>query len=386
MNHAPRRSLLVVLALLLVVAGCSAPQDLRTHATAESGTRVDELPSRTFGGLEGLSLTVSPQRDLADGDLVRVQVDGGDQLVDPIVVQCAGDVSAATATYRCDPRALETANAGATVTVRRVISISAIGTTPTRYDCATQPAGCVLAVGETSPIRGVAVPLDFSPGAVVGTPEVSVGPADSLEDGQVVALTGRGFRPNSSHRIVQCSTVDPGACDLAAAGGARSDADGTLRAEVPVAAALYGYRGRVDCTTTSCELSVVEDLGGRLAGAAISFAEHVRAPTPALVISPEGPYADGQRVTVRGSGFPAGEDVAGRIGRCPNGKDTAVEERCVYPSIVPTVVDDDGSFEVEIVLRTSSVFAPACDGPPGCHLGWVIPKGPTMAITPIEFR
>lgn len=117
------------------------------------------------------------------------------------------------------------------------------------------------------------------------------------------------------------------------------------------------------------------------AAVGIGFADDVAAPTPVLALDPPGPYADGQEVTIRGTGFPAGRDLAGDIGLCPADRDTRSEERCTY-DLDPVTVGPDGTFTTSRSVHASHGAGACADT--GCVIGWVIPKGATVARVPIE--
>ena len=51
------------------------------------------------------------------------------------------------------------------------------------------------------------------------------------------------------------------------------DVDGAFRTETPALAALYGWRGRVDCTTTACQLVVHENYNVKIAETSIIATE-----------------------------------------------------------------------------------------------------------------
>ena len=104
------------------------------------------------------------------------------------------------------------------------------------------------------------------------------------------------------------------------------------------------------------------------------------------MIDPAGPYTDKQEVTVTGTGFRPGMEVGGEIGQCPSDKDTSLEERCSYWDIGSHVVDDRGTFTMVVRLQESLLFTGSCKEGAGCHLGWVIPHGPTVAKVPLTFR
>ncbi len=115
------------------------------------------------------------------------------------------------------------------------------------------------------------------------------------------------------------------------------------------------------------------------------FADGVAAPEPELILEPAGPYSDGQEITVRGHGFRPGLDLTGQLGQCPADKDTAVEDRCSRGELAPAVVAEDGTFSTTFRLSQSLMFTGSCVTGPGCHLGWVIPHGTTLAKVPLTF-
>ena len=154
------------------------PDDL---VTGPGPTTAEPSPAqRTLGGVDGVTVTVEPRTGLRDGELVHVRIDGLSALPGASVVQCAGDVTDDTALESCDLGVVEAtdgppgvgfeAMAEQTVAVARTIHIirgSPDPNVPRAYDCATEPAGCVLAVGPlTLPARAVLVDLDFVDGPV----------------------------------------------------------------------------------------------------------------------------------------------------------------------------------------------------------------------------
>lgn len=395
-----------VLVLLAVAASALVRDDDRVGVSTGPPATTDPSPpttpnpgeSRSLGTLEGLSIAATPSTELIDGQQIQVSIDGLDLLQSPLLVLCAGDLTAENATDRCDLATLDRAGDDPanpiglqpemTVTVRQVITLpGATDDDPTTpYDCARAPDGCVLAIGQqTLPTRGAFVPLHFRANPARRTPQLTIEPATGLRADEPITVRASGLRPNSSYGLRQCSMSDPIACDEVAWPGAKTDAEGDLETELPARPALYGHTGRVDCTVRRCQITVTdESYGAALAHAELAFAPGVAAPEPALSIVEPGPYVDDQTVTVRGTGFPAGADVGGHIGQCPDGKDTAVEERCTYPVISETLVADDGTFEMAVRIQASLLYTGPCDGEVGCHLGWVLNHGPTIAKLPLD--
>lgn len=395
---------------LLVVAGIAVTRD-EPHTDVVAGPTPTSLerqqPQITMGDVSGVQLTVTPDAGLHDGDIVEVEVEGLAQLPNAAIVMCAGDVTEQTAMNACDfastnrVDAPEPGNTLATgddrVAVPRFIDITRGAADPNvaePYDCATEPAGCVLAVGPISlPVRGVAVPLQFVDEAVP-EPSIVATPGTGLQDGQTVTVTGEGLQPNAVVAISLCREApyvgEEGSapvCDGYTVDDATTDGSGRLRHQLRVWDTLYTTYGAIDCRSEACTVAVGDEVYRPSATTRLEFAQTAeRRPQPRLTITPAGPYTDGQVVTVTGTGFRPGIDVGDEIAQCPNDKDTALEERCGRSDISSNVVADDGTFTMQFRLQESLLFTGSCKEGPGCHLGWVILHGPTLAKTPLAFR
>jgi hypothetical protein len=355
--------------------------------------------SRSLGGLTGVTVSVTPRSDLLDGQMIDVAIDGLDRIPGATIVICAGDVTESTASAWCDFESVSDADGGMpgqlvataqqTVSVRRVIRISR-GADPNldaTYDCALEPAGCVLAVGPVAiPVQAVLVPVRFA-AVAMSTPSATLDPSTGLRAGQEVTLTAEGLTPNESFSVTECLVGRAGECDVISTTWATADADGRVATPVRVWAAIYRYEGRVDCSVEACSVALTDTGGAVVVDVPFSFAEDVVAPTPRLQIQPDGPYLDRQTVTVTGTGFRPGLDLLGHLGQCPADKDTATEERCGYDIYTTggAVVGADGTFTATARLYESLVFTGTCRGAPGCVLGWVIPHGTTLAKVPLDF-
>ncbi len=242
----------------------------------------------------------------------------------------------------------------------------------------------MLAVGPLAlPARAVLVPVTFQDGPVAH-PSASLSPATGLGAGQEATFVAEGLQPNASYLVTQCRLQGTGGCDVLAEGSVTADGEGRVSAPVKVWASIYRYDGRVDCTTEPCAVALTTAGGEVVVRTTLGFASDVVAPIPSLQVDPAGPYVDGHQVTVRGSGFRPGHDVAGEIGQCPADKDTATQERCSY-DLAAAIVDASGRFTTTIRLNESLIFTGSCRGAPGCVLGWVIPQGTTLAKVPLTF-
>ena len=298
-----------------------------TRTTASTTTTSMTLDSRTIGAVEDVQMSVAPQTDLVDGEVVEVVVDGLENLPDAFYVQCAGDVTADQAIRSCDINAVQqppevgqvAAELQKQVSVARFIDVARDpGSSDVHpYDCATEPAGCVLAVAPLSaPIRAVLVPIEFRDVATA-SPTASVEPSFGVQPGETVAFTVEGVRPNGSFYASVCARSPDTNCDFIRDGTpVVSDASGSISGELTVPATIYGSEGRTDCTEQRCAVALLD--GIRLVEAPLTFAEDNFHPSaPRLQLEPGTPLVDGQEVTVTGEGFPPGVDIADQIGQCP---------------------------------------------------------------------
>jgi hypothetical protein len=380
-----------------VVDDESSQQVTAGPKSGATSTSID--PSARFlGGLTGVHVGVSPRVDLLDGQTVDVRVDGLDHVPGAHTVMCAGDVTEETAMTSCDLTSGPDGSGGLAqltaseqaVRVQRVIHITRGSPDPNQvrtYDCAVEPAGCVLAVGPlTIPVRAALVAVTFQD-VPLATPTASISPSTGLRDGQEAIFTAEGLRPDTTYAVTQCQAQGERGCDVLDFGSATTDPAGRVTIPVSVWASIYRYNGRVDCTAEPCAVTLTME-GLAVVSTPVAFAEGVVAPVPSLRIEPTGPYRDGQHVTVRGSGFRPGHSLLGEIGQCPADKDTATEERCGYDlwtSVADVVPDADGRFTTTVRLVEQLAFTGTCRGEPGCVLGWVIPHGTTLAKVRLTF-
>jgi hypothetical protein len=385
---------LCTVAVLALVVGL-----LRTSAD-DASVNVGPTPSdptptqRTIGDVTGVTVDVTPSTGLVDGQIVRVRIDGLDRLPGAQIAMCRGDVEDLAAATSCDGSAIEVvgnltvqAFAEQDVVVSARLELGEDGT-EVGYDCATEPAGCVLIVAAGPPIRSVLVPLSFATGSRVPfQPAMSVDSATGLTDGSVVQVMATGLRPNRTYQITQCTTDEElvHQCWNNVRGTVVADGGGALTAPALVyPMVLSPLVGAVDCTEVTCVLQVEHDVEGVLAWAPLSFAPGVETTLPSLTIEPAGPYFDGQVVTVSGIGFPPGAYIPESLARCPSGVDTRYDRRCTNVLDTGTTVARDGRFTVAVTLREAGQYG-SCLDEPGCVLAWVIPNGPTVAEVPLPF-
>jgi len=392
--------------LLVVVAGiasfAASTRDggdvVATGPTQTSTASAGPADNRVLGSVHDVTVTVEPQVDLRDGDLVTVSVTGLVNLPGAVILECVGDVSEANAMQSCDTAAVEkpagpaivpvSATDEQTVSIARTIHVNRGSNDPNpvrEFDCATEPVGCVLAIGPYDlPPRAVLVPLRFDP-APPPSPSGTLDPSTDLQHGQTIAVTARALRPNATFDIQLCDSGPHPNCDAFAGGAATTNRTGELTTTTTARAAIYGQRGRTDCVQDQCAV-VITRQSEPLLRLPLTFAPGVLASVATLSIDEPPPYTNRQEVTVRGFGFPPGFDLNGHLGQCPADKDTAVEERCGYELDESVVVDANGEFVTTVRLFDSLTFTGTCVTGAGCILAWVIVHGPIAASVPLSFR
>lgn len=189
-------------------------------------------------------------------------------------------------------------------------------------------------------------------------------PQGGLEDGDTVTIYGRGFEPNESLGIVQCTSeadVDNagvGACQLSSTGAAEgsfgavtyadASTEGTVVHEVVVRRYITTPEGgKVDCASAPerCligmgAISNYDQSGGSY----INFAGAPPFPEPAMVLDPAGPYAPGQLVVAKVGALLPGRPV--RLSQC-------IEDRC--QKLIDGKAGANGAVDLGVVLQPSIV-------------------------------
>lgn len=389
-------SVVAVLLAAVVVVGLGVRSTGESPAVVAGPTTVPPAGQIAFGGATGVTITVMPADGLVEGQEVEVRVEGLERLPGAQLAMCRGDIGEAVGLADCDLGALGGQQAVNADQVVRVSASLVLAGREAPYDCATEPAGCVVAVGTIAPtVKGVAVPVTFLPGTAPapGSGELSIGTTSGLEDRQIVTVSGRYLRPERHYAILQCASTqeDPSVCAGDAEGTAWdvvTSSSGTFSTIFAVDSSVWSsWDGVVDCRVQQCRIQLFDEAGVPVTTSSrLSFLDGAAVDEPRLTLDPTGPYTDGQVVQVRGTGFKPGSHVGGRIGQCPAGLDTRREERCGYTDVGENLVAEDGTFTSTIVLRESLMLTGSCREGPGCLVGWVINHGPTVAEVPLTFR
>jgi hypothetical protein len=190
-----------------------------------------------------LPVTVAPDEDLADGQIVNVSGTGftvGEELV---VRQCVAGADPIVYPSSCGSyQSAIDEGSGFTVPVRVRRDLFGV-------DCAAAAGACEIVVGASDPFEIGRAPLDFDPAAEPITPDMKARPRRDLHPGQVVTVTGAGFSPNAPIVIAQCKFQPSSQADCAAQHyvQVQSDAQGAFSTPFTVRGHLKTANGIVSC-------------------------------------------------------------------------------------------------------------------------------------------
>lgn len=262
------------------------------------------------------SITVTPDSDLVDGQVVTV--DGTGFADDGItgIFQCAK----AMGLDGCDFSSVVIFNPNADTFSREVRVDAILHTEAGDIDCRTHVHGCRLAANDRPSLANAAkTDLHFDPdGPLEPPPTLTVDPATDLVDGQVVQVTGSDARPDEYLLLAQCPA---GATELYEQcqnfSEIHAESDGTFAQAYPVVAVLqpsYYLEGKredvlppdpVDCRVEACELLVAaDDQLDRAGRVSLSFdPDAPLRPDMTISVVPNQDLVDGQVVEVHATGM-----------------------------------------------------------------------------------
>ncbi len=263
------------------------------------------------------ALTVTPDADLVDDQ--EVVVESADVRAGPVntvgVVQCR---LPARSMDDCD-KVRETPVGGSGGDLDGPVRLSAIiHPVDGPFDCRTGP--CALVVLDhprafRTPLSEMPLaPLAFDPqGALAPPPVVGVDPADDLVDDQEVQVTGAGFAPGEDLDLYQCNGPLPAngrlpaRCRRARDFPLAADGGGAFDVVVRVRTLLTSTFATTDCRVAVCRLLVRHGGPSRQVAVDLHFDPDVPPLNGRITVTPSTGLHEGDRVTVRGSGWRAGD-------------------------------------------------------------------------------
>jgi hypothetical protein len=144
----------------------------------------------------------------------------------------------------------------------------------------------------------------------VSVPTITISPNLGLTSNQKVTITGSGFTANESSLVaVECNgaaTTEAG-CDIAAPAPLTVDANGNIAASTYVV--TTGTIGNGTCGTSATDSTCIISIGSIATGKLVTFATFSFASGPGLSVSPSTGLANGQAVTLSGSGFTSSDSL-----------------------------------------------------------------------------
>ncbi len=170
-------------------------------ATGSHGVEFAAAPI-AFTAAHAPTLTVTPNRGLADGQTVTVSGTGYARGETVGVQECELSDATRPRSQRCTAVASFAADASgsgsATFRVRRLLGAPG----SKRPDCAFVEDGCVV---QQSRLPSLRVPLRFDKATPIIRATLTVTPRDGLVDGQTVAIRGTNF-PSGSISVHECAS------------------------------------------------------------------------------------------------------------------------------------------------------------------------------------
>lgn len=233
------------------------------------------------------TISVSPDRDLVDGDAVTTTGSGFRPFAGLQFRLCGPEASGPDCEW-IDAWA----EVGADGTFTSEMRVYSVLHTPTGdIDCrsSSEPCQLVASSGSVTSPRAAFADLGFDPeGSLLPAPEIDVTPSTNLPEDATVAVAGTGFGAGDSVDVQVCRTGDDSRCDQTNAVYDEPDASGNLAVDLAVTVTFHAqlWTGEepaseeIDCRAAAgCEV-VVTSYGGRQ--------QVVRAPLTFAPPPPEG--------------------------------------------------------------------------------------------------
>ena len=219
-------------------------------------------------------------------------------------------------------------------------------------DCGDAPGACVINATSYDNGDSASAPIAFDASVPVPVPAVTVTPSLDLAERQVVAVDASGFQAGESVYVEECpagavicgNTFPPQT-------QTQADANGEVHTTLRVRRELPGgFSPPANCAAAvgTCVIRVAS-LEEPLSAAEVplGFDPTAVAPGPTLVVSPPGPWSDGQSVALSGSGFTPGAELG--VAECTatgnfNGS------TCARSLFDPVWADDQGNFSTTVTI------------------------------------
>ncbi len=231
------------------------------------------------------TVSASPRTALRDLDSITLTARGFAPGVAVRVQECVAATGALIST--CDYATTRGVSAGShgelqlTLAVRRnitgFISPSAAGP----VDCATQRGKCRLRIQGSQSQPAQTIALEFNPNVPAVARRISADPNTNLSDNQEITVSLRGFTPNQTAQVIECSAEvvsengDQSYCDYNSSQIATPTDANAARVPFHVRRTLGLQSGRVDCSSRAgaCVLIATQGYsGGGYSGSGVPLA------------------------------------------------------------------------------------------------------------------
>ena len=308
-----------------------------TPATTGAQTEPEAVPT----------ITVTPDQDLVDGQSVAVDGTGFTPGASVTVIQCRpGSVNLFDVQANCRLTTMHTTDASGTFSAFLAVERE-IQTSSGALDCAASPGACTVGVFVGFSLESIVVeaPIAFAD-PTLPTATVTVTPASSLDDGDVVTVAGAGFPAGAPVDVAPCQSNRPVTAEWCAATPAftaTADATGSFTGTLTIRRAVTLPSGQlVDCVV-GCVVAASTADGAIWAVDEIALIRRALFPVPSnpLTVTPNG------SVSLAGSmictdPYPGGVVVEGVIAQ-------TVDDRTITASFsASTTCDANARWQAEV--------------------------------------
>jgi hypothetical protein len=326
------------------------------------------LTTTVFAGVAHAAptITLSQSTNLPDVATINVSVGGFAPNTSMGVFQCANGQAPPDGNAPCDIAGAANfttdASGGASVTgftVERLLQAN-FSTDPAEYDCVV--VGCFVVAFQNGVVAAAQISFT-SGGGGGGGAAITLSPAGPYGATTAVTVTGTGFNANQQVAVLQCANGQApngnAPCAVSTGQNPTTDVDGafsvgltineTLHADVSTDPADY------DCVVVGCAVVAVQGSPPNftaLAQQPLTFASGGGGGgggTPAITLSPAGPYGATTAVTVTGTGFNANQLVA--VLQCANGQAPNGNAPCAVTTGQNATTNGSGDFSVGLTIN-----------------------------------
>jgi hypothetical protein len=254
------------------------------------------------------TISADPSSGLLDGQSIAVTGNDFSAGAQIALAECPAGGDPTENVFNCDVTTFVPAFADGSGNISSPYTATRIIAGPTgSIDCA-QPSACVLvAFNLSNPSQAASTPISFQDIAIV-PPVLLATPSTGLVDGQVISVTGKGFKRHGQYALSECvaGSTDGSECVATAGIGnvavVTTKGSGRFTTTIEVARVLTLINGTVDCAQApGCVIGAIDasnPFGSVSAVTPVSFNPNVKPLPPLnlqLHIDPTGQIVAGSR-------------------------------------------------------------------------------------------